>query len=65
MVIVCESCASDCSCRDCRCPVLGPLGTLCDDCKEAGCDVFYTPCRVPARVAVEAGELDESGEASW
>lgn len=35
----------DCSCRDCFDIAIGPLGTLCHDCADAGCDAFYTDCQ--------------------
>lgn len=37
----------DCACRDCFEIAIGPIGTLCSDCKGAGCDAFYTECRAP------------------
>lgn len=65
MVIVVDRAVSDCSCRDCSCPVLGPIGTLCEGCQEAGCDVFYTDCRCkPPEPPEPSGELDESAESS-
>ena len=36
---------TSCACRDCMAVTVGPLGTICSDCTEAGCDAFYTECR--------------------
>ena len=36
---------TDCACRDCFDITVGPLGEMCADCVEAGCDAFYTECQ--------------------
>lgn len=35
----------DCACRDCFEIAIGPVGAMCAECGEAGCDAFYTECR--------------------
>lgn len=40
-----------CGCRDCMETVIGPLGTICGECVEAGCDALYTECRRTDRAA--------------
>lgn len=43
----------DCACRDCFEIAIGPVGTLCPECEEAGCDAFYTECCRPDAYGVE------------
>lgn len=42
---VAETGYQHCACRDCMEIAIGPIGTMCTECREAGCDAFYTECR--------------------
>lgn len=35
----------DCACRDCFDIAIGPIGALCAECAEAGCDAYYCDCQ--------------------
>jgi len=50
----------ECACRDCRAVVLRPLGSLCLECQESGCDAFYTDCQ---REAAHDGKSPEESQA--
>jgi hypothetical protein len=50
-----------CACRDCMETTVGPTGTICSDCTDAGCDAFYTECR---RSDAYGGEDEVPAEAS-
>lgn len=55
-----ESGYRDCACRDCFDVAIGPLGTMCHACAEAGCDAFYTECQRLDAYGMEQDESDAS-----